>query len=204
MGSQKDFIEILSSSDREGMGDLTKFLEESTFFSDPASCSEHNCYDGGLSDHSMNVYQILTSYVNMNKTYIKDISEDSFKIIGLLHDVNKIGTFQKVSKNVTVKGKDGKNRTKENGKLLFIEKEGYEPYPKVNLPYFPGQLTTQILKQYIKLTKLEDLALQWCSGTKGFSYEYLEIAKRAQATHRVILYTQFAKKEATLFFPNKV
>lgn len=204
MTTKKAIIGLLSSVERDGMGDLINFLEESTFYTDPATCSDHNNYEGGLADHCLNTYQLLTRYcvTCANKTPIKDIPEDSLKIIGLLHDISKVGTFQKVSKNVTVVGKDGKNRTKENGKLLFIEKDGYDPIPS-HLPYFSGQLSPQLLKKYIKITKLEDLAIQWCEGESDLTHNQRDIVRRAQRMHQVVLYTQFAKREASLFFGKK-
>jgi len=197
----KEFIQnTISSIDREGIRSLVQYLEESTFYNDPASCTEHNNYKGGLAEHSLNTYQILSNYVKINKNTLGELSEDSVKLIGLLHDLNKVGTFQKVAKNVPLQGSDGKNKKREDGRLIFIEKEVFDPYPSAHLPYLPGQVSTQILKKYIKLTKLEDLAIQWHDGDTGYSFKHLEIMKRAQSIHKVILYTQFAKKEASIFY----
>src|SRR3972149_183604 len=121
MDTKESILTLLGSVKREGMSRLTKFLEESSFFADPASCEEHNSYVGGLAEHSLNVFFLLENYI---KTY-PELKEhiDSIKVISLLHDVSLIGTFQKVNKNATVRGSDGKNLRKENGKLMFVERE---------------------------------------------------------------------------------
>jgi len=197
--SKKEIVSLLSNIERDGINNLIKFLKESTFFEDPASCQDHNPYRGGLADHSLNTYKLLNSLIRKHATVSEDkVFTDSIKIIGLLHDINKIGTFQKVMKNVPLKGPDGKNRKKENGRLIFIEKESYEPLPKNNLPYLPGHLSTIMLKEYIKLTKLEDLSIYWADA---LSQDYVDkhLLFRAQKINRVILFTQFAKKEAKLF-----
>ena len=47
-------------------------LDETDFYSAPASTSKHGAYEGGLLNHSMNVYKLL---VNFNKN-IKCERED--------------------------------------------------------------------------------------------------------------------------------
>ena len=58
-------------------------------------------YEGGLLNHSMNVYKLLA---NFNKN-IKCDREDSLVIAGLLHDVCKTNMYVKGIKNVKTPGK---------------------------------------------------------------------------------------------------
>ena len=49
------FLELLRETKREGIEDLIKFLENSDFFTAPASTKFHGDYEGGLWEHSLKV-----------------------------------------------------------------------------------------------------------------------------------------------------
>ena len=55
---KEEFIELLKSTNREGMGNLLNFLEKSDFYKAPASTRFHGNYEGGLLEHSLKVYEI--------------------------------------------------------------------------------------------------------------------------------------------------
>ena len=64
------FIEIFKTKiSREGSDKLLQFLlsPHSDFFTAPASSRFHSSYEGGLLDHSLNVYDCLVSYMNSEK-----------------------------------------------------------------------------------------------------------------------------------------
>lgn len=201
MNTKETFLKILKSVERSGIDNIINFLDNSSFFLDPASCNEHNPYEGGLAEHSLNVYQIL----ERNCSLIPEMEKykESIKIVGLLHDVCHIGTFQKVFKNMPVKGKDGKNKLKEDGRILFTEKELYEPL-EAQLPYPRGTLSTMLIRQYLKLSKLEDLAIQWHAGVYDQPQHLWHILKRAQKTHRLVFMLFAAKREAVLYYDKKI
>ena len=53
---KKEFIDLLKSTNREGIENLINWLEnESDFFTSPASTKYHLNYEGGLLEHSLNV-----------------------------------------------------------------------------------------------------------------------------------------------------
>ena len=202
MSSKETIISLLSSIKREGIDNLIKYLGDSTFFIDPASCQDHNSYEGGLADHSLAVYQNLNKLRPIYKE-LTDI-EDSLKIVGLLHDICLTGTFQKVNRNIPLKGSDGKNKKSENGKLIFVEKESYDYLPEAHLPYPQGQLSTLLIKKYIKLTKLEDLAIQWHRGVYEIPQNLWGLLRRAQKIHKLIILVEMADLEASLYLGNAV
>jgi len=69
------------------------FLEnETSWLTSPASCKYHLCEEGGLLKHSVGVALTLLKF---RKTFAPEISEESCVIVGLLHDVGKIGMPQK-------------------------------------------------------------------------------------------------------------
>jgi hypothetical protein len=201
MNTKEKILKILSDTKREGIGGVQKFLEESTYFTDPASIQRHNSYDGGLADHCLNVYEILQKY----KIIYPELEnlDDSIAIISFLHPLNHVGCYQKTTKNVPLKGEDGKNKKNENGKLIFVERESYDYILEHNLPYLEGHLSTILIKQKIKLSKLEDLAITWYMGQYNISNSSFSLLDRALATHKLIMLFQFAIKEACLYFYGK-
>ena len=84
---REEFLNLLRSVNRDGMSDLLDFIENKTdFFKAPASTRFHGSYEGGLLEHSMKVYEILKHKV---ANCIEDVgaTEDTIKIIALLHDI---------------------------------------------------------------------------------------------------------------------
>jgi len=191
MNFRDEIISILSTVKKEGIENIIKFLNESTFFSDPASTLTHNNYEGGLAEHSFNVYKNLNQFCE-NDLLDYEKYKDSVKIIGLLHDVSLVDTFQKSYKNMPLKDSNGKNKLNEQGKLTFIEKEMYDYNYNNILPYPQGQLSTIIIKKYIKLTILEDLAIQYNQNFINDNF----LLNRAQKMSKIILYTFFAEMES--------
>ena len=63
------------------------------FFEAPASnkLEYHNCFVGGLAEHSLRVYKNLTI---LCKQFAPDIPQDSITLVALLHDFGKVGTLE--------------------------------------------------------------------------------------------------------------
>ena len=87
MNSKERFIELYKSTiKREGAAELLDFLlsPSSDFFEAPASARFHLSKEGGLCEHSLNVYDCLKSYLDAPRT--KEItgmtySEESIAIV---------------------------------------------------------------------------------------------------------------------------
>ena len=59
---KEEFIELLKSTNREGMDKLLAWIEKSDFYKAPASTRFHGSYEGGLLEHSLNVYKVLKHF----------------------------------------------------------------------------------------------------------------------------------------------
>ena len=81
---KEEFIELLKSTNREGMENLLAFLEKSDFYRAPASTRFHGNFEGGLLEHSMKVYEIFKEKI---KNSGLNTPEDTVKISALLHDI---------------------------------------------------------------------------------------------------------------------
>ena len=83
---------------REGAKELLAWLGTSDFFTAPASTRFHGNYEGGLCEHSLNVFRQLARLCN---TYKEELGIKSWQdkretvaICSLLHDLCKIGCYK--------------------------------------------------------------------------------------------------------------
>jgi len=102
---QECIKERLKMIKRPGMDAVLKFLDESDYFTSPASSKPgfHNCHEGGLAKHSLDVYECMQK---MNALYHLEIEDDSMAIVGLLHDFCKIGHYEENILKTTKKRSD--------------------------------------------------------------------------------------------------
>ena len=152
------FLQIYQSKiHREGADKFLEYLtEKSDFFTAPASTRYHGAYEGGLAQHSVNVYECLRAY--MERERVKDLyhmnySEETIALVSLLHDVCKIGCYKTSTRNV----KD------ENGvwqKVPFYQFD--DP-----MPYGHGEKSVYILSGFMRLSREEAFAIRYHMGFSG-------------------------------------
>lgn len=153
---KQQIIEILLEVKRKGMDKLIAYLEESDFFTAPASTKYHNCNEGGLAEHSLNVYTCLTE---KNTTYNLGLDKEIIAITALLHDVCKINFYKKGFKNVKAGKKlDWKGREVDN----WIEEEVWEVDDQ--LPFGHGEKSVITIMRFIELGDLEVAMIRWHMG----------------------------------------
>lgn len=150
--SKEKFKEIFEKNiTRDGAKELLEFLEKTDFFVAPASTQFHSAYEGGLCDHSINVYnRFLNSVKNeYGKKYLDVVSNETIAICGLLHDICKVDTFKADVKNKKV-----------DGNWVQV------PYYTVedSLPYGHGEKSVYIISGFMKLTREEAMIINWHMG----------------------------------------
>lgn len=92
MKPKEEFIRIASENiDRAGLTFLLQWLEQTDFFTAPASTRYHNDFEGGLVLHSLNVYSQLKK---LCKFYNCDATDESIAIVALFHDLCKVGCYK--------------------------------------------------------------------------------------------------------------
>jgi len=80
---------------RQGSKELLDWMINKTdFFVAPASSKFHNAFEGGLADHSLNVYQAMIDRYNDGKP------DESMAIAALLHDLCKAEFYKVSQRNV--------------------------------------------------------------------------------------------------------
>ena len=86
---------------REGLEDLLAWLTKSDFFTAPASTRFHGAYDGGLCEHSLDVYKMALKGI---AGYGLELSEESVAVSTLLHDLCKVNFYKKDVWNQKING----------------------------------------------------------------------------------------------------
>ncbi len=181
---KEKFIELLKSTNREGMDKVIEFLEKSDFFKAPASTRFHGAYEGGLAEHSLKVYEILKEKVKTAPIEITTPNE-SLIIIALLHDICKANFYK-------VDYRNAKNALGEWEKVPYYTIED-------TIPYGHGEKSVMMLTEYIKLTNEEKYAIRWHMGFSEPKELYTTLGV-AFKKYPVALMVHEADLESSYFF----
>lgn len=192
MSNKEKFIQIFKEKiTREGADKLLAYLcsESCDFFTAPASSRYHSAYEGGLLDHSLNVYECLVDY--MNRPRVKELygvnayDDESLAIVALLHDLCKTNFYKVSTRNV----KD------ENGRWQTV------PYYTIEdtLPYGHGEKSVYIISGYMRLTRDEAFAIRYHMGYSDANDSQKNNVSRAFEMFPLAFALSVADQEATYF-----
>lgn len=160
-------IELLESTQRSGMDELICHMDENGFFEAPCSTRYHLSKQGGLAEHSLNVYELMLRLKNL---LYPEISDDSVVICSLLHDIGKMGQYGKP--NYIPKMLKGRaTKANPNPELYQSTAEPYQSNP--DLMYVDHEVRSiQTASQFIALTEGENWAILMHNGMYGtFKYQ---------------------------------
>ncbi|MCQ2443150.1 MAG: hydrolase [Oscillospiraceae bacterium] len=158
MTVKEEFIQLYKEKiKRPGAAELLDYLEnKSDFFTAPASARYHSSFEGGLCEHSLNVYDCLVDYLDrprVQEEYGLNYSEESVAIVALCHDLCKIGCYKTSTRNV--KQPDGSWRQQ-------VVYQFEDP-----MPYGHGEKSVYIVNGYMRLTREEAFAIRYHMGFSG-------------------------------------
>ena len=147
------FTQLLMGTGRNGMEMVLDGIEKLGFFKAPASAKHHLAEDGGLLQHSLNVYEqaieIRAVQVHLHPELESRIWPESVVIAGLLHDVCKAEVYRQVEKF----RKDKDNRWE---KYLAYEND------QSHCPLGHGEKSViRLLRMGLDLTEDEIYAIRW-------------------------------------------
>jgi hypothetical protein len=150
-------ISLLRKTKREGIESLIEYLEESDFFSAPASSIYHGNFEGGLAEHSLNVLDALISLTTFyNKEYgTPEYEEDVLIIVGLLHDMCKINSYVQDFRNV------------KNDKGVWEKVPCYRREQKFTMGH--GAKSVFLIQKFIDISLVEAQAIYWHLGALDIS-----------------------------------
>lgn len=159
MSAKDEFIQIYQQNiSRPGADKLLNYLcsETCDFFTAPSSTRFHGSYEGGLVEHSINVYHCLKDYLERERVkqqYNINCSDETIAVVSLLHDLCKINFYSFDFRNA--KNADG-----------VWEKV---PYYTINdtLPYGHGEKSVYIISGFMRLSREEAFAIRYHMGFSG-------------------------------------
>lgn len=181
------FEKLLLETKRPGIENLLEFIRKSDFYTAPASTRFHGAFEGGLLEHSLNVYDCLAGKWTRRDAgvwngHMEKVKEDSIIISALLHDLCKTYFYTT----------EMRNKKDESGAWVSV------PFYTVNdlIPYGHGEKSVMMIEEYIKLVPAERYAIRWHMG----SYEPKELWNTlgtAMEKYPLILALHEADMEAT-------
>ena len=149
---KKAFLAIVDEViERPGIDKLIDWLEKTDFFTAPASSRFHGAYEGGLVEHSINMYEQLVTQVKMETDLPGKFSPtiETLAIIGLFHDVCKANTYVVEQRNVKVDGK--------------WEKQPYYKFEE-KFSFGHGDKSVFLIQNFLKLTVEEAVCIRYHMG----------------------------------------
>ena len=149
-------VDMLKKTGREGMDGLIEYMEDCGFFSAPCSGGYHLSCEFGLVHHTRNVMETAEKLgVSLLRGAEYNKIQDSVIIAAALHDLGKMGQFEKPNyvKNILKDGnKVGKKPFKTNPDLLYVDHE---------------IRSVAIASMFIDLTEEEQFAILYHNGMYG-------------------------------------
>lgn len=165
MTAKEEFIKLYRENiKRPGADKLLDYLENKCdFFTAPSSARFHGSHEGGLVEHSVNVYHCLKDYLSRARAkdvYGMEYSEETIAIVSLLHDLCKVNFYKTDKKNVKTGEKD------ERGRDIWKE----VPYYTIDdrMPYGHGEKSVYIISGFLfgdgRLSREEAFAIRYHMG----------------------------------------
>lgn len=158
-------LNLLRSTKRAGMDQLIEYMENNGFFTAPCSGGHHLAKEGGLLEHSLNVFEAMDSMASKLCSDYKEL-RDSVIICSILHDLGKIGDYGKAN-YVPNMVKDGKpTKAEPEQKYKQSEKKPYKTNKELLCE--PHEVrSVKIAAKFIELTEDEEFAILMHNGMYG-------------------------------------
>lgn len=158
--NKQDFIKLCKKHiKREGLDKILNYLDKSDFYTAPCSSAFHLNEDGGLCQHSINVFRTackiftdisLPAMQNEDSPFKEEITLESIAIASLFHDICKTKIYHKTE------------RWKKDANNKWMSYPGYEI--KDEFPFGHGEKSCLMLSWYMRLKAEEMLAIRWHMG----------------------------------------
>lgn len=178
------FKEAVKGIEREGVDKLMVMLEKSDFFTAPASTRFHGSHEGGLLEHSLNVYYRLKEKKHDDSLWsekLANISDESMAIVSLFHDICKAYYYAIEMRNKKINGR-------------WEQVPCYTVDDKI--PYGHGEKSVMMIEEYMKLLPVERYAIRWHMGPYSGSQDWQTLGS-AMDKYPLVLALFEADMEAT-------
>ena len=166
---------------RDGGDRLLTFIRQSDFYTAPASTRFHLSEEGGLLQHSLNVYHCLMNKMD-NPTWASVLKNNEWEIatVALLHDLCKTYFYEKELKNTKtydpeIVAKFSANNVKHDAKGDYVWAM-LESYTYNNrFPIGHGAKSVFFIQQFMKLSIEEITCIYWHMGAYCGSDQWSEL-----------------------------
>ena len=200
--NKERFETLLCSVKREGIDKLLDYIRKTDFYTAPASTKFHLACEGGLLQHSLNVYDCLIAKKDAPiwKDVLKDTTEESIILVSLLHDFCKTGLYVEGIKNQksydaekVVAADKWQVKHDAQGDFVWETVKSYQVDDKIPLGH--GEKSVMLVQCYVKLKMPEVMAIRW---HMGFSVEKGEYGTMGAAMEKYPLVLATRQLLATL------
>jgi hypothetical protein len=198
------FEKLMESVEGKGVPALMNYIKNHTdFYSAPASTRYHLACEGGLLQHSLNVYDCLMAKKKnpVWEPILSKIPETDLIIMSLLHDLCKANFYKEGSKN---------QKTYDPEKIAAAEKwqvkhdnqgdfiwESVKTYEiDDQLPLGHGEKSVMLIQSYIRLSMQAVMAIRWHMGFSEPKENYNAMGQ-AMEKYPVVLALHEADLEAS-------
>ena len=197
------FEELLASVDRAGIDKLLGYIRKTDFYRAPASTRFHLACEGGLLQHSLNVYDCLIAKKESPvwKPILAEIPDESLIIMALLHDLCKTNFYVEGTKNQktyeaekVAAAEPWQRKHDQMGDYIWETVKTYQVDDQ--LPLGHGEKSVMLIQCYIRLTMQEVMAIRWHMGFSEAKENYNAVGQ-AMEKYPVVLALYEADLEAT-------
>ena len=174
--NEDQITDMINTKITQDTSKIMRFVKDSDYFQAPASTKYHSCFRGGLAHHCLLVAKLI---LNKRKLYkLSRITEEDCVIIGLFHDLCKVGFYteeQKWYKDESIK---------HGSKWVSYLGWGIED----DLPLGHGEKSLFVLNGLLPdgLSDFATLAIRWHMGSPS------EYAERMAFSRALELYPEIA------------
>lgn len=174
---KEEILELLRSTQREGIEGVIEDLESWGFFTAPASAGHHLNVEGGLARHSLNTCKaalaVWEAMKALEPSLETEVKRESIILSSLLHDVCKCDIYKRSVKK------------RKNALGIWEDAEGYKVTYK-NFPMGHGEKSlTLLLCSGLLLDDDEMLAIRWHMGAWGVNQHSLEDMRSYDAARKL-------------------
>lgn len=194
----------MSTVTRDGVAELMDYIKNKTdFYSAPASTQFHLACDGGLLQHSLNVYDCLIAKKESPvwKKILETIPDESLVIMALLHDLCKVNFYVKGTKNQktydpekVAAAENWQVKHDDKGDFIWETVLRYEIDDKMPLGH--GEKSVMLINCFMKLKTPEIFAIRWHMGFSEEKSQYKAVGE-AMERYPIVLALHEADLEAT-------
>jgi len=143
---------------RQGLASLIDYLNNSDFFTSPASAKNHMGCRCGLLVHSYHVR--CQALKLMNSNFQDQVNREEVLVASWFHDINKTGTYKTYTKNAKFEGPPLRA-----GKFEWIQMEAYAYNTEDEFPMGHGEKSVfRLMKLGFFLTDSEMAAINYHMG----------------------------------------